>query len=68
MKPFALIAIAALMVILILARRRNALEDYNRPRCFGEQYCEAGREEISCINCEYAFECLKETRERWARK
>ena len=68
MKPFALIAIAALMGILLLARRRNTLVDYNRPRCFGDQHCGAGREESSCINCEYAFECLQETRERWARK
>ena len=68
MKPFALIAIATLMVVLLIARRRNTLVDYNRPRCFGDQHCEDRREEISCINCEYAFECLQETRERWARK
>ena len=68
MKPFALIAIAALMIILLLARRRNALVDENRPRCFGDQRCGAGREEISCINCEYAFECLEETRKRWSRE
>lgn len=68
MRAFDLIAIAALMVVLLIARRRNTLVDYNRPRCFGDQHCGAGRAEISCINCEYAFECLQETRERWARK
>ena len=68
MRAVVLIAIAALMGILLLARRRNTLVDYNRPRCFGDQHCGAGREEISCINCEYAFECLEETRERWSRE
>ena len=68
MKPFALIAIAAMIAILLFVRRWCALVDYNRPRCFGDQHCEARREEISCINCEYAFECLQETRERWSRE
>lgn len=68
MKEVALIGIAAMVVILLIARKWNLLEDYGLPRCFGDQYCGAGREEISCINCEYAFECLKETQERWPRK
>ena len=68
MRAVVLLAIAAMIAILLFVRRWCALVDENRPRCFGDQRCGAEREEISCINCEYAFECLKETRERWSRE